>query len=228
MVWSDISEIPYKELFLFVCRPRKYDIRIIRRTSIIVSFRDWVHMGSWDHNSFLDSIKQSFIFRGYGNNSNIDRGGFPAIFKNRRELPCNILFGAKTRNSGKNPQVRNFQFLYIKESPFAEIGLPLRYIKLAIKYPRGQKRGCSSKEGKERCGKQYSYSYFVALGAGALVGISLVTISMYCISYSVDASYKESYNPFPLQVIAFLFFMVGGCVTMAAVVIFVAILLKLF
>ena len=87
---------------------------------------------------------------------------------------------------------------------FPAISVGLRHsLQLTVEYPvrSGSEYSQQSKEGGY---KQSYYGYLVVFTLAVLVGITLVVVSIYCVSYSINMNWKRSYHPLPMQVIAFL------------------------
>jgi len=71
------------------------------------------------------------------------------------------------------------------------------------------------RSGREPSSSHQNYqSFFIASCAGALVGIALVVIGMYCASYTVDATYKSGRS-------AFVSFWCALCLTIIGIPLFV-------
>jgi hypothetical protein len=135
--------------------------------------------------------------------------GIPAIANDWNEAPPAELTLVVTQGLVNQSADNNESTLYGRERFSVIFVGDLHRLQLSGENPIRYNCSSSCQQSKGTGKEQNDYRYFLISCAPALVGIALVAISVYCVSYAVDASAKDTYNPLPLQLIAFVLFLCG-------------------
>ena len=88
-------------------------------------------------------------------------------------------------------------------------------MQLRIEKKIGYSRSDEGQQGEYGRGAQYHYAYLFIFAAAMFVGATLAAIGVYCLCHGINMSWTRGYDPFPIQLLGFVLFLIGGLLVLA-------------